>query len=75
MLQSAMNLLNTSLAKPLPSTLHFISYPERRLQVLRKLDQLRFVVGVDEWQPLSLWEPGLVYLHQNGWSRKLIIIL
>ncbi|WVR06367.1 hypothetical protein IAU60_003398 [Kwoniella sp. DSM 27419] len=49
------SLLSTRFGEPLPTAIHFISYPTPRAeQIIQEVSHLR---SIHQWQPLIVWEP------------------
>jgi hypothetical protein len=61
-----LDLLDTPWLDPLPDVIHCITVPERGLRILRELDELRKVVGVESWKPVVIWEPEPVCSFSNA---------
>ena len=56
-LKTPIDLLGTHLIPPLPTVLHFISFPERAWKLIEDVDRLRETVQARSWKPIVVWEP------------------
>jgi hypothetical protein len=50
---------------PLSRIIHSITYPDRGLQILDEIRELRKEHGIGSWEPIMIWEPEPVSLSSE----------
>ncbi|WRT67782.1 uncharacterized protein IL334_004756 [Kwoniella shivajii] len=73
LLLTPLSLLNTAFGDPLPSAVHFISYPAPRAE--RVLSEITSLNATKGWNPMVIWEPEAESLEVIGRVSKDIDVI